>query len=122
MIPPFAQFAEKGLMLWLALMALAIGWRCLSGGIGLGGILAHDACDCEEQRPAPERVQLLIAFVFALAAYARLAIQSSGAQGAAPSLSLPEAPNELVALFLGSHSVYLAGKFGRSLARRGRDP
>ncbi|HVV65104.1 MAG TPA: hypothetical protein VHC42_06530 [Rhizomicrobium sp.] len=122
MIPPLAQIAEKGLMLWLALMALAIGWKCLSGGIGLGGILAHDACDCDEQRPAPERVQMLIAFVFALAAYARLAIQSSQAPGAPLAASLPEAPNELVALFLGSHSIYLAGKFGRSLARRGKQP
>jgi hypothetical protein len=119
MIPPLAYLAEKGLLLWLALMALVVGWRCISGDINLAGMLAHDAKDQADQRPAPDRVQLLVSFIFAVVAYARLALAGTQGHDAALSTQLPEAPNELVLLFVGSHSIYLIGKFRRSIPRGG---
>jgi hypothetical protein len=117
MIPPLAYFAEKGLLLWLAAMALVVGWRCLDGNINLAGMLAHDAKDQADQRPAPDRVQLLVSFVFAVIAYARLALAATQASDAALPTHLPEAPNELVLLFAGSHSIYLIGKYRRSFSK-----
>jgi len=118
MIPPIAALAEKGLLLWLAAMALIVGWRCLTGDINLSGVLAHDSKDLAEGRPAPERVQLLLGFAFALVAYARLALSAQDLDGTLP-VHLPEVPTELMLLFAGSHSIYLAGKLGRTITRRG---
>jgi hypothetical protein len=117
MIPPLAYLAEKGFLYWLAAMALVVGWRCLDGGINLTGILAHDVKDQNDQRPAPERVQLLVSFVFALVAYARLTLAATQGHDAPLPTRLPDAPNELVLLFAGSHSIYLIGKFRRSISK-----
>jgi hypothetical protein len=120
MIPPLAYLAEKGLLLWLGAMALVVGWRCLNGDINLTGMLAHDAKDLGDRRPAPERVQLLVSFTFALVAYARLTLAATQGNDVPLPTRLPDAPGELVLLFAGSHSIYLAGKFGRCIARRGQ--
>ena len=119
MIPQLAVFAEKGLIFWLAAVALVVGWRCMNGDINLAGILAHNARDLSDQRPAPERVQLLVGFVFALVAYARLTLAATQGEGAPLPTQLPEAPKELLLLFAGSHSIYLIGKFCRSLPNGG---
>ena len=117
MIPPLAYLAEKGLLFWLAAMALVVAWRCLDGSINLAGMLAHDIRDQADQRPAPDRVQLLVSFIFAVVAYARLALATTQGSGASLPTHLPEAPNELVLLFAGSHSIYLIGKFRRSFPK-----
>lgn len=117
MIPPLAYLAEKGLLYWLAAMALVVGWRCLDGSINLAGMLAHDIRDQADQRPAPDRVQLLVSFIFAVVAYARLTLAGTQGPDAPLPTHLPEAPNELVLLFAGSHSIYLIGKFRRSLSK-----
>ena len=89
--------------------------RETSGGILLSGILAQSAEDNAQRRPSPERVQLLLMFLFALVAYARLALN------AAHGPSLPEVPNELLVLFAGSNGIYLSAKLGRTiLSNRGR--
>jgi hypothetical protein len=120
MIPPLAEIAEKGLVIWLALLAVVVGMRCMRGDINLAGLLAHDTADLGDARPAPERVQLLVAFVFALVAYARLTLHATQGADAPLPTQLPEAPTELVMLLGGSQSIYLAGKLGRSILRRGR--
>jgi len=117
MIPPLAYLAERGLLFWLAALALVVGWGCVTGRINLAGMLAHDTRDQADQRPAPDRVQLLVSFIFAVVAYARLALATTQGSDASLPTHLPEAPNELVLLFAGSHSIYLAGKFRRSLSR-----
>ena len=110
-----AGVAEWGLLGWLAAIALLVGYRCLHGGIGLAGILAHDEHHHAQARPAPERVQLLLMFLFALVAYARLALKA-----APDSHDLPEVPSELLVLFAGSHTIYLSGKLTRALHSRKR--
>ena len=117
MIPPLAYIAEKGLLFWLGAMALVVGWRCLNGAINLTGMLAHDVKDQNDQRPAPERVQMLVSFLFALIAYARLALAATQGHDTPLPTRLPDAPNELVLLFAGSHSIYLIGKFRRSIPK-----
>ena len=117
MIPPLAYLAEKGLLFWLAAMALVVGWRCINGSINVAGMLADNSKAQADQRPAPDRVQLLVSFIFAVVAYARLALASTQGHDAALPTQLPEAPNELVMLFAGSHSIYLIGKYRRSIQK-----
>ncbi|HWA04683.1 MAG TPA: hypothetical protein VG819_14275 [Rhizomicrobium sp.] len=120
MIPPLAELAEKFLLVWLALMAAVVGLRCIHGDINLAGLLAHDSSDLADARPAPERVQLLASFLFALIAYARLALDATQGANADLPVQLPEAPAGLVLLLAGSQSIYLTGKLGRALTRRRR--
>jgi hypothetical protein len=109
-----AQFFEIALGLWFAGLAATILYRCLNGRIPLRGILAHDAQALAEGRPAGERVQLLFAFILSVGAYMQLAL-------AAPhgTKTLPDPPQQLVAIFAASHGIYLTGKLGRT-ARLGR--
>ncbi len=95
---------------WLVLLAGLFAYRCANGGINMGGLLARSAQHAADGRPSPERVQLLFAFALAVAGYARLTLTTL--HGAAAAASLPPVPNELTALFIGSHGIYLAGKLG----------
>jgi hypothetical protein len=95
---------------WLALVAFLFVYRCLNGGINTFGLLARSDAQAAEGRPSPERVQLLLAFLIAVAGYVRIAIRA--AQGATAPHALPDAPAELVALFIASHAIYLGGKLG----------
>jgi len=101
-----------GLGGWFVAAAGLIGYRCLNGGIGLNGMLAHDGEAQADHRPAPDRIQMLVMFLFALVAYGRLALT------AATSHSMPPVPPELVALLAGSHGIYLSGKLTRALQGR----
>ena len=107
-----ATLTERGLLCWLGAMALLVLYRCLTGGILLSGILAQSAEDNAQRRPSPERVQLLLMFLFALVAYARLALNAAHGHALA---SLPEVPNELLVLFAGSNGIYLSAKLGRTI-------
>lgn len=101
-----------GLCGWFAALGIVIAFRCLSGDVGLAGILAHDAAGQAEGRPAPERVQLLVMFLFALVAYGRIALSAPSGH------AMPPVPPELMALLGGSHSIYLSGKLTRALQGR----
>ncbi|HWA91909.1 MAG TPA: hypothetical protein VG889_17855 [Rhizomicrobium sp.] len=109
-LPELASLVEKALLYWLVAMAAVVVWRCVSGRINLAGMLTHSDAD---PRPTPERVQLLVGFLFATVAYAQLALAATQAPGSPTPTALPDVPNELLVLFAGSHSIYLAGKFGR---------
>lgn len=115
------MIAERGLLYWLAAMAFLVIYRCLSGGISLSGMLAHDIGQSEGGFPAPERVQLLVMFLIALAAYARHALAVTQAPGAPPPAQLPDVPNEMLALFAASNAIYLSGKLGRTIWK-GNEP
>src|SRR5262249_49176127 len=116
-LPELAALIERALLYWLAAMAAVVAWRCAAGRINLSGMLAHSEAD---PRPKPERVQLLVGFAFATLAYARFAPTATHRPHALPPPQLPEVPNELLLLFAGSHSIYLAGKFGRFRSGRGK--
>ena len=113
-----SALTEWGLLCWLGAMALLVLYRCLNGGISLSGILAQDAEHNAQGRPSPERVQLLAMFLFALVAYAKLALEAAHGH---VLTSLPDVPNELLVLFAGSNGIYLSAKLGRTiLSNRGR--
>jgi hypothetical protein len=95
---------------WLVLVALLFVYRCLNGAINTFGLLARSDDQAADGHPSPERVQLLLAFFIAVAGYARIAIRA--AQGPSAPHALPDAPAELVALFIASHAIYLGGKLG----------
>lgn len=95
---------------WLGGMAFLFAYRCLHGGISLNGLLARSPEEAADGTPSPERVQLLFAFIVAVASYARLVLKAS-AGGHGPA-ALPPVPTELVVLFIASHGIYLGGKLG----------
>lgn len=106
-----ANLTETALLWWLGAMLALVLWRALSGSIAISGMLAHDAKAARDGRPAPERVQLLATFLFALAAYVRLALTHTELGGAHPAL--PDVSAKFISLFAASHSIYLGGKLGR---------
>ena len=95
---------------WLGAMAFLVAYRCLHGGINLNGLLARSPRQATAGIASPERVQLLFAFLVAVIAYARLVLKA--AVGGHALTALPPVPNELIALFIGSHTIYLGGKLG----------
>ena len=108
-----ANLTEKGLLWWLAAVFAIVLWRIASGSVAASGMLAHDADAARQGTPAPERVQLLATFLFALAAYVRLALTQTRIDSAHPML--PDVSAQFIALFAASHSIYLGGKLGRSV-------
>ena len=97
---------EIGLVAWLALLALLIVYRILTGGISIDGTLRS-----ERGGPiSPERVQLVVGSLLVIGAYAMQAL--SGLKTGA-AIELPEPSAALIAVFAGNHAVYLAGKFLR---------
>jgi hypothetical protein len=110
-----ARLAEGALFVWLVALAVLIAWRALTGGINLFGILAHNEQHLAQGRPAAERVQLLVAFIAAVAVYVRDAMLQTPDANATMVTHLPCAEPQLIALFAASHGIYLSGKIGRFL-------
>jgi len=110
-----AVWTEAALLFWLAALAVLIVWGALTGGINLFGILAHSEQHLADGRPAAERVQLLVAFITAVAVYIRDAMLQTPDAHATVVTHLPCAPPQLIALFAASHGIYLSGKLGRFL-------
>ena len=105
------------------MLSFAVGGSlALIGGLVLFRIVTHPAQlrgMLVDTTPAlgagsqPERVQLLVTFLFALGAYAYAGLRLSAHGG--PIKSLPDAPTSLLVLLGASQTVYLSGKIGRSL-------
>jgi len=112
-LPGLAQIVEYGLLYWLAALAALVVYRCLNGGINLAGLLGSEP----QGGVTGERVQMLFAFLLGVGAYLQLTLATMS--GPDPNPHFPEAPKELIGLFAGSHSIYLAGKLGR-VAQLGR--
>lgn len=115
-MPDIAKYFAAALVIWLiALLALMI-YRMLSGSVNLAGLFrTRGGAGTPSGRIEAERVQLLIAFFFALAFYAKAAVAQAQTGMAT---SLPEAPEELIAILTGSNALYLGGKIGRFVTRR----
>jgi hypothetical protein len=137
-----ATIIEKGLLIWLAVMAAVVLMGCLNGKITITGMLAHDKDDQGDGKPAPERLQMLIGSLLAMATYAREALtkgvlDTPGLKNVSEHLAsigsifpaaaahahhvptLPDVSTQFIALFAASHGIYLGGKWGRH-AWRGR--
>ena len=81
---------------WLTAMALVIAYRLLTGRIVLDGLLTMDG-----QRFSPERLQLLLLTLSAVAVYVGEALAAG---------KLPDVPDGLLPILVGSNAVYLGGK------------
>lgn len=99
------------LLVWLGALGALLAYRTLTGQLSATGLLAHDLSD-QSETTTPERLQLLVAFLFALGGYVVHALHAPGTP-----TSLPEVPNALLVLLGGSHAIYLSGKLGRHRRR-----
>jgi len=95
-----ADFLKGFIAVWLAACSALIGYRLLVGRINLGGVLTVDG-----KRFSPSRLQLLVATVSGLAAYATASLSAQ---------TMLSVQNELVALFALSHASYLGPKAYRA--------
>ena len=107
-----AKYLEYGLLAWFGLLALLIAVRILRRDIDVSGLLTQNAGD---QRVLPERALHIAVFpaVVAFYLYAALHVDVTAvAEGARPSL--PDVPEYLLTLLMGTNSLFLAGKIARN--------
>jgi hypothetical protein len=104
-----AKFFEYGLLAWFGLLALLIAIRVLRGDIVASGLLCNRSPD---ENVTPERVLMMAIFPSVVVFYAYNALT-----GELPIVdgrpSLPDVPQNLIALLTGTNSLYLAGKIAR---------
>jgi hypothetical protein len=101
------RFLEAGLLLWLALLAVIIAGRVLSGDIGGGGFLrTHRG----EDGVVPERAASMAIAPVVIVGYAFAALH---ADMNVLHPSLPPLSDNLLMLLTGGNGVYLAGKIAR---------
>jgi hypothetical protein len=98
---------QTGLLIWFGLLSLLIATRVLRGDIKAIGVLEHSA---RSEAVAPERVVSMAVFPIIIVGYAVVGLH---ADVSGPNPSLPEIPNEIVNLLIGSNGLYLAGKIAR---------
>ena len=111
-----AVILETVLLAWLAALGLAVAYQLLSGKIERRGLLVNAATPGAAAGIDPERLQLLIVFLVALAAYVGEAL-ARVADAAAAIETLPPPPRFLVEVFLASNALYLSGKLARVLTK-----
>ena len=95
-----ADFLKGFIAVWLAASGLLIGYRLLVGRINLAGVLTVDG-----ESFSPSRLQLLVATVSGLAAYATASLNAH---------AMVPVQNDLVALFALSHASYIGPKAYRA--------
>ncbi len=91
-----------GLQIWLALMVATVVVKMLQGDIALTETMAHE----HQGGYAPERAQLFLASIAAVAYYAFQGFSLLGTG----ATSLPDVDDTVVTLLAGSNGIYLFGK------------
>ncbi len=118
-MPEIAKLFATALQIWLIVLFVTLAYRMLSGSTNVTGLLrtrnAGAGAGAGTGAVEAERVQLFIAFLLALVFYAKEAIAQTQTGMAT---SLPEAPEELIAILTGSNALYLSGKIGRFVTGR----
>ena len=107
-----AKILEYGLLAWFALLTLLIATRILRREIDVSGLLSQAAGD---GRILPERALHIAVFPAVVAYYVYTSLHvdvMAVAEGTRPSL--PDVPEYLLTLLMGTNSVFLAGKIARS--------
>lgn len=105
-----ARYAEFGLIVWLALLAVVVFQKLIMNPARLSGLLASEAGSTGEA----DRVQLLMVAAITIGGYL-LHVAREMARSAEPLTSLPDAPPALLAVLAGGQSIYLSGKLARKL-------
>lgn len=114
---PIPDLLSVVLLAWLAGLALAFAYAMFNGDIQMNGLFSTDVDnDGIADEFHPERVQMILISLFGLAGYALMTIDAATASKTALTV-LPDVPEELVMLLGASNSMYLTGKFGRTLKR-----
>lgn len=113
-IPELLSFVLLG---WLAALALALAYGMFNGSMQMNGLFTTDVDnDGIADEFHPERVQLLLISLLGIIGYALATMDAAHASKAALKV-LPDIPEELLMLLGASNSIYLTGKFGRTLKR-----
>ncbi len=100
---------QSGLLGWMGLLMLLVGTRILSGDINAQGLLSHRL---DDQTVLPERALSMAVFPVVIVSYAYTALNTDISTGG--PVRLPDVPESLLNLMIGTNGLYLAGKIARS--------
>jgi hypothetical protein len=103
-----ANAFATSLLVWLALLALLIVMRILRGDINATGLLMHRV---DDGRVMPERALAMAVFPSILVTYIYSALNVDLSM--AGPVRLPDVPESLLSLLIGTNGLYLAGKIAR---------
>ncbi|MBL8178646.1 MAG: hypothetical protein JNK48_28490 [Bryobacterales bacterium] len=92
------ELTAKGAALLLGLLAAAVLYRLLTGGIRTKGLLL----DSEGRSHSPARLQMLVLSIGGAMHYLSLVAQNPA--------KLPDPPQELLLLVGGSHALFMGSK------------
>jgi hypothetical protein len=113
-----ASVAQTAFELWLAALALVVGWSFLTHPERLNGLLSTAGDGGIE----PERLQGLLVFASAAAAYVFEACKALGSAPVCHHLQelachpLPDISQTWLTVLTGSQALYLGGKVSRILS------
>ena len=96
---------QNGLLLWLGLLVALVLRGIFSGKINTKGLLSHRGIAGDV---APERLAMLLATLGYALFYAVSALRTVRLDYA--DAGLPEIPEEVLAVFVGTNGLYLTGK------------
>jgi hypothetical protein len=117
MAKPIPEILAFVLLAWLASLAAAMLIAMYRGQIGMNGIFATDLDgDGYADEFHVERVQLLLISLIGIGSYAFVVLKASTAAGTSLAV-MPDVPEELVMLLGASNTLFLTGKFSRTLTR-----
>jgi len=115
-----AGLIEYGLMIWLIALVALILFRLVTRPSQFAGLIAGDMNASGKHGIAPDRLQLLAVFLFALAGFAMstLGAKALPLDPATHRPIMPEVPQSLLVMLGASHTIYLSGKLGRKMTRK----
>lgn len=108
-------YVQHALLLWLVALAAVVSWRLLNDPRALAGFFVSDPNQAGQHGTAQmDRMQLMAGFAFALGGYilqvARVMGENPGALKA-----MPEVPDALLTILVGSQAIYVSGKLVRTV-------
>jgi hypothetical protein len=114
---PIPDLLSVVMLTWLGGVVLVIVWGIVSRRIWVTGLFTSDLNDdgiADEFHP--ERVQLLFVTLLGIGSYAYMTFKAATASEAALT-ALPDVSEELLMLMGASQTMFLSGKYGRTLKR-----
>lgn len=102
----------NGLLIWLLILGGLIGLRLLTGEINTRGLFTSNQAAAGRGIDA-ERVQAAVILPLVLGGYVLNALKGGAVPTESGGLALPDVPENLLALMVGSQGFYLLGKMKR---------
>ncbi len=102
-----SQCLQAGLLIWFALLAALVVGRVLQNDISATGVLMQSRTD---NSVAPERAVIMAVSPAIIIGYMVLGLHTDVS---GPKPSLPDIPDQLINLLIGTNGLYLAGKIAR---------